>query len=498
MTASARYDAPEPQHSGVHRRGQPHTVQRSAVADISDHRPVHHVPARVAAGGDRRGIRASADIDCDARRPEQTDRERSLLERWARIYSRFNEVLSGIITVRSFAMEDTEKARFLQEVSCANRAVIKGVATDVRYGAASNVTIAGARLLAVGLGGYLVLNGEITIGTVIAFLGYVGALYTPLQGLSGVYSAVRKATVSMDEIFGILNAQDHLGDSPHAISVARVRGDVKFENVHFGYEEDGRKLLNSVSLHAAAGQTVALVGPSGSGKTTMMTLLMRFYDPQEGSITIDGVDLRKIKQSSLRRNIGVVLQDPLLFNDSIAANIAYGRPGASASDIEKAARAAQAHEFISKLPDGYNSPAGERGGLLSVGERQRITIARALLKNPPILILDEATSALDADAEAAVQTAVDSLMNGRTTFVIAHRLATVIDADAIIALKDGRIIEQGTHTHLLRSGGYYASLVERQSRGLIANHAGPAARVLAAEYGGGAMITRSATHPVHQ
>jgi ATP-binding cassette subfamily B protein len=401
--------------------------------------------------------------------PEQTDRERTLLDRWAHIYSRFNEVLSGILMVRSFAMEDVEKARFLGDVSAANKVVVSGVATDVGYGAASNLVMAVARLWAIGFGAYLVLAGQITVGTVVAFLGYVGGLFAPLQGLSGVYATVRKAAVSIDEIFGILNVQEHLGDLPGAAEISAVKGRVEFEDVHFRYEAEGRPLLRGVSLRVEPGQRLAIVGPSGSGKTTLMGLLMRFYDPQSGRITLDGRDLRTLKQRSLRRNIGVVLQDPLLFNDTVAANIAYGRAQASRAEIEAAARAAQAHRFIMQLPDGYDTIVGERGALLSVGERQRITIARALLKNPPILVLDEATSALDADSEEAVQTAIDHLLKGRTTFVIAHRLATVVNADCIIVLKDGRIVEHGKHAELVRRGGYYASLVMRQSRGLIAN-----------------------------
>jgi ATP-binding cassette, subfamily B, bacterial len=218
-----------------------------------------------------------------------------------------------------------------------------------------------------------------------------------------------------------------------------------------------------------AGESIAIVGPSGSGKTTMMALLMRFYDPIEGRILLDGQDLRTLKQSAIRRNIGVVLQDPLLFNDTICANIAYGRPEASMAEIEDAAKAAFAHDFIMRLPEGYNSRVGERGGILSGGGRQRITIARALLKNPPILVLDEPTSALDTESEEGVQSAIDNLMHGRTIFVIAHRLSTVINADRIIVLKEGRIVESGTHAALVRQGGYYASLIRKQSRGLIPN-----------------------------
>ncbi|GIK98836.1 MAG: ABC transporter ATP-binding protein [Alphaproteobacteria bacterium] len=414
--------------------------------------------------------------------PEQTRRERNLLDRWAHIYSRFNEVLSGIVIVRSFAMEDTEKARFLRDVKAANQVVVRGVAIDAGYGAASNMVIAVARLWALGFGGYLVLQGEITVGTVVAFLGYVGGLFGPVQGLSGIYSSLRKASVSLDEIFGILNVQEHLGDSPDAEDITDVRGEVNFDNVHFRYEQAGRPLLNGISLHVPAGTTVAIVGPSGSGKTTMMALLMRFYDPQEGRIKIDGRNLRTIKQSSLRRNIGVVLQDPLLFNETVRANIAYGRPEATQADIEAVAKAAYAHEFIQRLPEGYDTLVGERGGLLSVGERQRVTIARALLKNPPVLILDEATSSLDAESEEAVQTALEALMKDRTTFVIAHRLSTVVNADRIIVLKEGRIIESGKHAALVRQGGYYASLVRRQSRGLIANDVDPSASFEGKDY----------------
>jgi ATP-binding cassette subfamily B protein len=408
--------------------------------------------------------------------PEQTRRERVLLDRWARIYSRFNEVLSGIVVVRSFAMEQAEKARFLSDVSAANQTVIRGVAIDSGYGVASNLSVAVARLWAIGFGAYLALQGQVTIGTVVAFLGYVGGLFAPVQGLSGVYSSLRKAAVSLDEIFRILDVQEHLGDSPDATDMADVKGEVRFENVHFRYEQEGRPLIDGISFRVEPGQTLAIVGPSGSGKTTLMALLMRFYDPQTGRILIDGRDIRTVRQSSLRRNIGVVLQDPLLFNDTVRANIAYGRPEAGQDEVVAAARAAHAHEFIERLPDGYDTIVGERGSLLSVGERQRITIARAILKNPPILVLDEATSALDAESEEAVQMAIETMLEGRTTFVIAHRLATVVNADRIIVLREGRIVESGRHRDLVRQGGYYASLVRRQSRGLIPNDIDPSAR----------------------
>jgi ATP-binding cassette subfamily B protein len=401
--------------------------------------------------------------------PEQARRERTLLDQWAKIYSRFNEVLSGIVTVRSFAMEDMEKKRFLDDVSTANRTVIRGVRTDSSFGAAGNLLVAVARVAAIFVGGIIVIQGNMTVGTLVAFLGYIGGLFGPVQGLSSVYQTIRRAAVSLDEIFAILDVQEHLGDAPDAEEVTDVAGQVEFENVSFRYEQTDRPLLKNISFSAAPGETVAIVGPSGSGKTTLMALLMRFYDPNEGSIRFDGRDLRRLKQRSLRRNIGVVLQDPLLFNDTVGANIAYGRPGATAAEIEAAAHAANAFQFISRLPDRFNTVVGERGSRLSVGERQRLTIARALIKEPRIIILDEATSSLDAESEALVQEALERLMRGRTTFVIAHRLSTVVNADRILVLREGVIAEVGRHAELMKLGGYYASLVRRQTAGLIQN-----------------------------
>ncbi|WP_227026977.1 ABC transporter ATP-binding protein [Corallococcus soli] len=402
--------------------------------------------------------------------PVQTRREQTLMDRWAKIYARFNEVLSGIVTVKSFAMEEREKQRFLHDVREANAVVTRGVGYDAVVGAGQNVTVLVARVASIGMGGLLVLKGDITTGTLVAFLGYIGGLFGPVQGLSGVYRTLRTASVAMRQVFSILDAQDHLGDAPDAREVTGLRGEVEFADIHFAYPAaagEHRPLLRGINLKVNAGETIALVGPSGAGKTTLMSLLCRFYDPVQGVVRIDGQDVRSLKQMSLRHHIGVVLQDSLLFNESVRANIAYGRPDATQAQIEAAARAAHADVFIDRLPQGYDTVVGEKGSRLSAGERQRIAIARSLLKDPPILVLDEPTSALDAESEALVQEALGRLMKGRTTFAIAHRLSTVVDADRILVLQDGRIVEQGPHAELMRRDGYYASLVRRQTRGLL-------------------------------
>lgn len=401
---------------------------------------------------------------------EQTSRERTLFEKWTGIFSRFNEVLTGILTVKSFAMEDSEKHKFMTGVEGANRMVLRGVGTDTRVGAVKNTIGIAARVSALAAGGYLVTKGEITAGTLIAFLGYAGGLFGPVQGLTGIYQTMRKATVSLNMIFSILDAHDHMSDAPHAKTVRSVDGEVEFDNVSFAYIKE-RPLLKRINLRVKAGENVAFVGPSGAGKTTVAALLQRLYDPSCGSIRIDGVDLKDLKQRSLRDKIGIVSQDALLFNDTVRNNIAYGRPEAPMEEIIEAAKAAKAHGFVTALPDGYDTVIGERGGLLSAGERQRISIARALIKDPPILILDEATSSLDAESESLVQEALERVTRGRTTFIIAHRLSTVIGSDRILVLRDGRITEAGNHQELLKTGGYYASLVACQSRGLLINAA---------------------------
>ncbi len=398
--------------------------------------------------------------------PEQMHRERRLVERWNSIYGRFNEVLAGMMTVKGFAMEDEEKRRFMDGVREGNEVVRRGVRTDNLTGSLRNLAATAARLTALAMGGYLISEGEMTVGTLLAFLGYIGGLFGPVQGLTNTYQTLRKATVSLEAIFSILDADDVVSDSPGASDLTPIRGEVEFRRVSFGYQP-GSAVLRDISFTARPGETIALIGPTGSGKTTLFALLQRFYGLTDGEILVDGVDIRRMTQRSLRGQIGVVFQDAHLFNDTVRANIAYGRPAATQAEIEAAAQAAHAHDFIMELPEGYETVVRERGSRLSGGQRQRIAIARALLKDPPILILDEATRALDTESEYLIQRALKTLLRGRTALVIAHRLSTVRDADRIVVVKDGAITEAGNHSELLAQGGYYASLMARQAKGFL-------------------------------
>jgi ATP-binding cassette subfamily B protein len=396
----------------------------------------------------------------------QTRRERRLMERWTRLYSRLNEVLAGIRTVKLFAMEDAERRRFLDGQREGNAIVLDGVRADSRNGALRSLAASLARLAAIGVGGWLVLRGEITIGSLVAFLGYVTGLFGPVQGLTTTYQTLRKATVALEAIFGILDAEQEVQDLPGAVPARALRGDIRFRDVTFAYA-GAPPLVTDFNLHARAGETVALVGPSGSGKTTLTSLLLRLHGLQSGTILVDGRDIRSFSAQSLRRQIALVSQDIHLFNDTVRANIAYARPDATDEEVKRAARHADAHDFIVSLPHGYDTAIGDRGGRLSGGQRQRIAIARALLKDAPVLVLDEATSALDTVSESAVQDALARLREGKTTLVIAHRLSTVVDADRIVVLKDGRVLAEGRHEELLHGCAYYASLVGASTDGLL-------------------------------
>ena len=313
-------------------------------------------------------------------------------------------------------------------------------------------------------GGYEVVNGEITAGAFVAFLTYAVNLANPVKRLSRIYGNLQKAMAAVDRVFTVVDLEESITDKPDAKPLPPVEGRVRFENVTFSYKE-GRRALDSITLEAAPGEMIAFVGPSGAGKSTIANLIPRFYEVDSGTITVDGYDIRAVTLASLRGQIGLVPQETMLFSTTIRENIRYGRLDATDAEIEEAARAANAHNFIMELEHGYDTQIGERGVSISGGQRQRIAIARAILKDPRILILDEATSALDTESEKIVQAALDNLMVGRTSFVIAHRLSTVFNADRIYVIDGGHIVEQGTHEELLAKGGLYQHLYDIQFRG---------------------------------
>lgn len=320
-------------------------------------------------------------------------------------------------------------------------------------------TLATAGVMA--YGGYLAVTGVMTVGTVTAFLLYVQQFFRPIQILSQFYTQAQSALAGLDRIFMLLDEPVTLQDAPNAIEMPPIQGEVRFKQVEFGYTPKQR-VLKGINLCAQPGQMIALVGPTGAGKSTIINLIMRFYDVTDGAVKIDGIDIRTVTQASLRRQIGIVLQDNLLFTGTVAENIAFGAPHASQAEIEAAAQAANVHEFITSLSQGYNTRLGERGAPLSQGQRQLVSIARAILVNPQILVLDEATSSIDTRTEGLVQDAIATLLKGRTSFVIAHRLSTVTQADQVLVIQQGQIVEQGTHAELMEQQGIYANLYSLQ------------------------------------
>lgn len=386
----------------------------------------------------------------------------------ADITSVLQETVSSARVIKSFVREDYEINHFDKENLNNFRANMKyaqlsaTLTPTIEFVAAVGVTII------LWYGGNSVINGSITAGSLVAFLTYAVNISNPIKRLSRVIGNIQKALAAAQRVFDVLDLPETIKNTPDAKALPPVKGKVRFDHVSFSYDP-GEEVLSDVSFDVKPGEMVAFVGPSGAGKSTVASLLPRFYDVNDGSISIDGTDIRGVTLNSLREQVGIVPQETILFNGSVYDNILYGRLDATKEEVEAAAKAANAHNFIMELPDGYNTMLGDRGVNISGGQRQRISIARAILKNPQILILDEATSALDTESERVVQEALDRLMVGRTSFVIAHRLSTIKNADKIMVLEKGRLVEQGTHDELMQLDGLYAHLYKIQYRSKEAN-----------------------------
>ncbi|MDX6384590.1 MAG: ATP-binding cassette, subfamily bacterial, partial [Blastocatellia bacterium] len=374
------------------------------------------------------------------------------------------EVLSSIRVVKAFAREDFEQKRFERESLKSVNAALEARRYKAKLPPIVEIIVACGTCLVLWYGARLVMTGGLTPGELLVFLLYLGKMYKPMRELSKMTDTISKASVGWERIREVLECEQQIRDLPNATRAPRFKGEIEFDHVEFSYDE-AQTVLKDISLKIRAGQLAALVGPTGAGKTTIVSLLPRFYDLTAGQIKIDGTDIRQFKSRSLRQQIGFVLQDTLLFRATVAQNIAYGKPEATRDEIVRAAKLANADEFIEKMPRGYDTMIGERGLTLSGGQRQRITIARAIIRDSPILILDEPSAGLDAESEQLVFDALANLMEGRTSIVIAHRLATVRSADVIFVVDGGRVVEQGTHEQLLQTGGLYSRLYELQFKG---------------------------------
>lgn len=396
---------------------------------------------------------------------EQVRRQsKTIQERESAVLTLAQEGLSSVRVVHAFGREEYEISQFREQARESSRANLKLTFTTLSSSLVASTIMAAGTALLYYVGSLHVLAGTLTLGELLVFSAYLLMLYQPIEQLAYTAWALEGATAGAQRCFEVLDQEDELADRPNAQVLRSTKGHIQFEDVCFDYNP-GHQVLHGVSLDISPGETVAFVGPTGAGKSTLLSLIPRFYDPSSGAVKIDGRDLRDLTKKSLRQHISIVLQDTILFSTTIRENIAYGRPGASEEDIEEAARRAQAHEFISGLPQGYSSQVGERGCRLSVGQRQRIGIARACLKDAPILLLDEPTSALDLSTESALMETIQALMKGRTTIVVTHRIWTVHQLPRIIVLDDGTVAEDGPGAELVNRGGIYARL-HRSSREL--------------------------------
>jgi ATP-binding cassette subfamily B protein/subfamily B ATP-binding cassette protein MsbA len=376
-------------------------------------------------------------------------------------WSMAQRTMGAIRVIQAFTTEDEEHGRFVERSSASLAANLRLYTFQSVYSAFVNVLIAVGTALVLWLGASHVLDGTLTVGDVLVFTTYLASLYAPINSLTQTWGLIQGAKVGAERVFEILETQPDLTDGTRVITRGEVRGAVTFEDVHFGYDES-RTVLKGVSFHARAGDLIALVGATGAGKTTLVSLIPRFYDPTAGRVLLDGIDVRDFQLRGLRQQVAMVLQQPLVFPTSLRENVAYGRPDATAAQIADAVRLAQLDDFLERLPEGLDTVVGESGATLSGGEQLRITIARAILRDAPLLILDEPTAALDAETEARVMQGLERLMEGRTTFVIAHRLSTVRRADVILVLENGRIAEQGGFRELVARGGLFARLHRSQ------------------------------------
>ncbi len=381
----------------------------------------------------------------------------SIQERDSAVLVQAQEGLSAIRMVHAFGREDFEVSQFRQRANESLQANLRLTLTNVKSALVIGTFMAIGTAAMYYLGTLHVLAGTLSLGSLILFSIYLGMLYQPLQELTYTTWAMEGATAGARRCFEVLDRADDVVDASDAREISETAGAISLANVSFGYGS-GQPVLEDITLSISPNQIVAIVGGTGAGKSTLLSLVPRFYDPNSGSVMLDGNDLRSITKKSLRAKIAIVLQDTILFSTTVRENIAYGRPGATEEEIREAARRAQADEFISRLPAGYDSPVGERGGHLSVGQRQRLGIARAFLKDAPILLLDEPTSALDPTTEAAIMETIKELMRGRTTLIVTHRLATIHKVDQIVVLEHGRVVEQGTGADLIAKGGVYAKL----------------------------------------